>query len=368
MGIGGLHSTEAGRSLHTDDERVLVDADVASQYPAIILSLGLAPKSLGKDFLKVYGDIKAERLIAKKAGDKVKDKGLKIALNGCYGKLGSPYSVLYAPHLMIATTLTGQLSLLMLIEMAERAGISVVSGNTDGVMFHVPRHLYDGLDRDRPRASVLADVTGEWERITGFDLEFGEYRSIHNQSVNSYFAIRADGSHKRKGPLGNPWSPDPCDFDLRSQLMKNPQATICSDAALARIKHGTDVAETIRACRDIRQFVTLIKATGGATWKDEPLGKTVRFYWSTEGAPILKTTPHPSTGNVPKVPKTDGCRPCMDLPPEFPSDIDYARYEEEAENILTDLGFHGDIPPPRKRIRITKANRSRVIADWVTAP
>ena len=47
---------------------------------------------------------------------------------------------------------------------------------------------------------------------------------------------------------------------------------------------------------------------------------------------------------------------------------DYARYEEEAENILTDLGFHGDIPPPRKRIRITKANRSRVIADWATAP
>ena len=186
---------------------------------------------------------------------------------------------------MIATTLTGQLSLLMLIEMAERAGISVVSGNTDGVMFHVPRHLYDGLDRDRPRASVLADVTGEWERITGFDLEFGEYRSIHNQSVNSYFAIRADGSHKRKGPLGNPWSPDPCDFDIRSQLMKNPQATICSDAALARIKHGTAVAETIRACRDIRQFVTLIKATGGATWKDEPLGKTVRFYWSTAGRP-----------------------------------------------------------------------------------
>ena len=97
------------------------------------------------------------------------------------------------------------------------------------------------------------------------------------------------------------------------------------------------------------------------------LGKTVRFYWSTEGEPILKRTPHPATGNLPKVPKTDGCRPCMDLPEEFPSDIDYARYEEETENILTDLGFHGDILKPMKRIRITKANRSRVLATWATA-
>jgi hypothetical protein len=65
MGIGGLHSTEAGRALTSDRERVLVDADVASQYPAIILQLGLYPKSLGKPFLKVYGDIKRERMIAK---------------------------------------------------------------------------------------------------------------------------------------------------------------------------------------------------------------------------------------------------------------------------------------------------------------
>ena len=149
MGIGGLHSTESGRSVHSDHEYVLVDADVASQYPSIILQTGLTPMSLGEPFLEVYGAIKDERLVAKRAKDKVKDKGLKIALNGSYGKLGSPYSVLYAPHLMIATTLTGQLSLLMLIERAESAGIPVVSGNTDGVVFRCPRKLYGGVDRDR---------------------------------------------------------------------------------------------------------------------------------------------------------------------------------------------------------------------------
>ena len=48
MGIGGLHSTEAGRSLHTDDERVLVDADVATQYPAIILIARPRPEVAGR--------------------------------------------------------------------------------------------------------------------------------------------------------------------------------------------------------------------------------------------------------------------------------------------------------------------------------
>ena len=368
MGIGGLHSTESGRSVHSDHEYVLVDADVASQYPSIILQTGLTPMSLGEPFLEVYGAIKDERLVAKRAKDKVKDKGLKIALNGSYGKLGSPYSVLYAPHLMIATTLTGQLSLLMLIERAESAGIPVVSGNTDGVVFRCPRKLYGGVDRDRLVESPLEAVTSAWEKDTGFDLEFQEYASIWNQSVNSYFAIKPDGNHKRKGPLGNPWCPHPSDFDPRAQLMKNPQATICSDAALALIKDGVSVTETIRACRDIRQFVTVIKADGGATWRGDPLGKVVRYYWSTDGDPIIKVKAHPSTGNQPKVPKTEGARPAMDLPAEFPDDIDYDRYERETQDILTALGFFGDIRPPQKRIRITKANRQHVIGTWAVAP
>ncbi|TGW06097.1 hypothetical protein EN788_43975, partial [Mesorhizobium sp. M2D.F.Ca.ET.145.01.1.1] len=191
MGIGGLHSTEANRALQTNDTHVLVDADVASQYPAIILLLGLYPKALGPHFLEVYREIKAERLKAKKRSKeikdelkkvndpdrkkaleaelescKVKDKGFKIALNGVYGKLGSRHSILYAPHLLISVTLTGQLTLLMLIERAERAGIKVVSGNTDGVMFYCPREHFAGLDGDRLKPSLLADICEQWERDT----------------------------------------------------------------------------------------------------------------------------------------------------------------------------------------------------------
>lgn len=392
MGIGGLHSTEANRSIESSATHVLVDADVASQYPSIILLLGLYPKSLGKHFLDVYREIKTERLKAKKRGKaireelktatdpakraaleaeaescKVKDKGLKIALNGVYGKLGSRYSVMYAPHLMISVTLTGQLTLLMLIERAEKAGIKVVSGNTDGVMFYVPREHYAGLDGDRLQPSTLATICEQWEKDTSFDLEFGEYRAIYNQSVNSYFAINADGGHKRKGPLGNPWSEHPDDFDpVRGQLMKNPQATICSDAALARIKDGTPVEETIRASRDIRQFVTVIRASKGATWRGEYLGKTVRYYWGIDGEAIFDAVPHPTTGNFKKIPKTDGAIECMRLPDEFPPDVDYDRYIAEAETILSDLGFYGAKAQPMKVPRVTKANRL-AIAYWSMA-
>lgn len=367
MGIGGLHSTEANRAVVADDETVLIDADVASYYPAIILSLGLYPETIGPKFLDIYRGIRDDRVKAKRAKDKVRDKGLKIALNGTFGSLGSRFSFVYAPHLMISVTLTGQLALLMLIERAERSGIPVVSGNTDGVVFRLPRDQFEGIEKDRLLGGPLAEITGEWEQATGFDLEFNEYAALYNQSVNSYYALKTDGSHKRKGPIANPWSSDKSDNDLRGQMMKNPQMTICTDAALARIKHGTPLRDTIYGCRDIRQFITVIKVTKGATWRDQYLGKTIRYYWSTDGDPVFEASPNSATGNFKKVPKTDGSRELMRLPDDFPEDIDYERYIAEAETILKEVGFYGAPEPKLRRIRLTKANKYSVLSEWMIA-
>lgn len=393
FGIGGIHTTESNRATYSDETHVLVDADVASQYPAAILMLGLYPPALGPDFLTAYRAIRDERIVAKKRAKaitdelkgvndpdrksalekellecQVRDKGGKIQLNGVYGKLGSRHSILYAPHLLLSVTLTCQLAVLMLVERALEAGIDVVSGNTDGVLFRCPREFFAGITKDRLNESRIQEVCAQWEIDTGFDLEFGEYKAIYNASVNAYFAIKPDGGHKRKGPVGNPWNPHKSDFDpVRGQLMKNPQMTICSDAALAKIKDGTPVEETIRSCRDIKQFVTVIKASKGATWRGEYLGKVVRYYWGLDGESILEAVGHATTGNFKKVPKSDGAIECMRLPDEFPVDIDYARYIEEAESILNDLGFYGPKVEPRKPLRITKANRFIFYALWSTA-
>jgi len=339
MGIGGLHSTEENRSVHSDDESVLIDYDVASYYPAIILGSGLYPRALGRDFLTVYREIRDDRVRAKRAGDVTRDKGLKIAINGTFGKLGSPYSILYAPHLMIAVTLTGQLALLMLIDRAEAAGIQVVSANTDGIVFRCPRD----------RCDDLTALTAQWSTDTGFDLEDTEYRSLYSQSVNSYIAIKPDGKAKIKGPLSTPRH----EGDTRTQLMKNPAAEILSLAVVALITRGTPLEDTIRGSRDVRDFVSVTKVDGGATWRNQYLGKVVRYIWAKGGTEILRKKPHATTGNHGKVPKSDGCRPLMDLPPEFPTDIDYDRYVAEAREILMDIGYD-DRPPVIKPLRVWK--------------
>lgn len=435
MGIGGLHSTESNRSVRSDNQYQLIDADVGSYYPSIILKTGLYPKSIGPVFLEIYHQIKIERMAAKRRGkeiklllkddpnnkaliaeqkrEKVKEQGLKIALNGIFGKLGSRYSIVFAPDLLISVTLTGQLALLMMIDRAESNDIPIVSANTDGIVFQCPREFYDGVNGDRLRPSFLAELTDQWEQDTGFDLEFVPYKALYNQSVNSYFAIKEDGGHKRKGPYTNPWSDDPNDKDLRGQMMGNPQMTICSDAALAQIKHGVPVRKTIEECKDIRQFVTVIKASKGATWasaigkrivddwnthwhennwvrgsgphsdfagqysetRPEPveqpvtgdrtyLGKVVRYYWGIGGAPIYEAIPNEKTGNYKKIPKTDGAIECMELPDEFPDDIDYERYVQEAEKILREFGFYGKPLEPIRRIRLTKANKNHLLSEW----
>lgn len=349
LGIGGLHSTEANRAVFSDANNVLLEGDVASQYPNIIMERGLYPKALGPDFRAVYKSLIDTRIAAKKAKDKVTDGGLKIAINGSYGKLGSGYSVLYAPHLMVAVTLTGQLSLLMLIEKAYLAGIPVVSANTDGVVFSCPRDKWDGFvlredgsPTDRIRPSPMQDIIEWWESKTSFNFEFNEYSAIYSQSVNAYIALKPNGKSKRKGSLANHWNPASPDYDpLREGLKKNPKMTVCADAVLAFLQHGTDIETFIRGCDDVREFVTIVRATGGATWRDEPIGNLVRYIWSVDGEAALKVKGHATTGNRPKVPNTDGCRPMMMLPDDFkvPDDIDYVRYVDEAYTILKDIGY-----------------------------
>lgn len=335
VGIGGLHSTEAHRSVHSTHNAVLIDADVASQYPFIILKLGLFPKALGKKFLEVYREIVDTRIAAKIAGDKNTSEGLKISINGSFGKLGSAYGVLQAPHAMIAVTLTGQLSILMLVERAERIGIPVVSGNTDGVLFLCPWERQDELKA----------LIARWEKDTAFKMELTKYRAIYNSSVNTYMAVKLDGEVKRKGGiLKNPWLTKPGKRpDYYFMLKGNPQMTVISDAVAAFLSDGVPVEKTIMECRDIRCFVTVIRVNGGGTWRGTYLGKVVRYIWSDDGDTIFYKTPNPKTGNYKKVSKSDGCRPVMDLPDEFPDDIDFDRYIEEAYRTLKDIGYE---PPP----------------------
>ena len=123
IGIGGSHSKE--KNIHFDSkDKILVDIDVVSYYPNIMMNNNYIPINYPSAFIKDYRSFYEERLNAKLVGDKIKNQTCKIILNGTFGKLGSKFSSLYSPDLLLNVTLTGQLSLLMLIEQLEVNGIS----------------------------------------------------------------------------------------------------------------------------------------------------------------------------------------------------------------------------------------------------
>lgn len=386
MGIGGLHSSETRKAYRANAEHIIRDVDVASYYPNLIVNSGKYPAALGPVFTRVYVDIITERLawkkkqrVFEKQGVKVKDpasgegyeaysgnEGLKIAINGSFGKLGSPYSILFAPEMLIQTTVTGQLALLMLIELHELNGIKVISANTDGVVIYCPRNLL----------TVSDNIIEYWQKVSGLELEPSEYAAIYSRDVNNYFAIKTDGEVKRKGAYS------------KSGLVekKNPSIEICGDAVADFLSKGVPVEYSIAACRDIRKFFTVRQVNGGAIklWGEGPrkdflvkdmipvlesngwsksgrqwtkngstlrpreayetcflpqrreyIGKVIRWYYSTRspGSIVYKTT-----GNT--VGMSYDAMPCMTLPDAFPEDVNHDWYINTSNDILEEIGYN----------------------------
>lgn len=361
MGIGGLHSTESRRTIVVPAGYRLLDRDVASYYPSLILETGIAPSQIGPVFQDIYRGWYDRRLEAKHSGNKKVANSLKTLLNGTFGKLGSKFSIFYAPSELIQVTLTGQLALLMLIETLECSGIKVVSANTDGIVMML---------RDDQMPAYTACIAW-WEQTTGFETEETEYRLLASRDVNSYVAIGVDGKVKTKGAYAPP-EPGPSGWP-------NPTTQVCVDAVCAYLKHGTPVEQTILGCTDVRQFVTIRDVKGGAVWSSKQIAVddwvlirdvgTAKNLWSAAGDPTTtverKSRPRPrmvwienerlgriarwyyATGDTgpiryrtsgATVPKSEGCKPLMTLPDTLPLDVNYIWYFTEAYSLLADLG------------------------------
>ena len=324
MGIGGLHSSEQCAAHYADANTLLIDRDVTSYYPYIILNQGLYPQHLGPNFLRVYRALVERRIAAKHAGNKVIADSLKITINGSFGKLGSRYSVLYAPDLLIQVTVTGQLSLLMLIERLELAGIAVVSANTDGIVIKCPT----------VRQAECDAIVRQWEADTSFETEDTQYLAVFSRDVNNYIAVKKKFDKNTKQWL---YEADGCKTKgayAKSGLQKNPTNQICVDAVIELLTKGTPIMTTVRTCTDIRKFASVRTVKGGAVKDGTFLGKSIRWYYKAgEDGEIV----YADSGN--KVPRSEGATPMMDLPATFPQDVDYEWYEREAERMLYDIGY-----------------------------
>lgn len=361
MGVGGLHSTHdkgVFRSAIAGDYEI-VDADVGSFYPNILVGAGLIPRGLGQNFITLYRKLLKQRMDAKHAGDKVVANSLKISLNGTFGKLGSVFSKIYSPDLMLAITLSGQFYLLTLIEDLHGLGVNVISANTDGVCF-------SGTSEQVRAAKAWIECYGF---LTGFEFEFTEYRKIALKDVNNYLAVTTDGKIKAKG------------LYAMSGLMKNPTNEVCTLAAQAYLATGRSIESFIREHLKVENFCDFTQARtvkGGGVqfaesklvddwfevcpgewrrlgWgqshanlkrKSRPkpvevginptyLGRTVRWYYSTDKSLSIN---YASNGNL--VPKSEGGRACMTLPDTIPADLDIQAYVDETRTNLINMGVY----------------------------
>lgn len=343
LGVGGIHSCEKSIRHESNDSYIVRDYDVAAFYPRIILNNKLYPKHLGKAFLKVYKHLIDKRLHSKSMLGKLNkeleeyhmhvviNESGKIIINGLFGKLGSKWSAIYSPDLMAQVTITGQLTLLMLIERLEDNGISVVSANTDGIVVKMPSD----------KEEIVEEIVSDWEFETDYEMEATDYESINSRDINNYIAVKkgevssedySDKDYKIKGKGAY--------SDQRSHFYKlrsNPSYDICSEAVKVFLKTKRPLEETIFNCKDITKFVSIRTVNGGAVKEGKNIGKVIRWYY---GSHELDAIFYKTSGN--KVPKSDGAIPLMNLPKEFPCDIDYQWYVKEAYRILSDVGYVSD--------------------------
>lgn len=327
MGMGGLHSKEKKAVHIADAEFELTDNDVTSYYPSLIIAQGMYPPHVGPAFLQVFTRIVQRRVAAKDSGDKATAETLKIVANGTFGKTGERggHSVVYYPEMMIQVTLTGQLSLLMLIEALELADISVVSANTDGIVIKCPRKLLD----------LKKQIIKWWEQATGLRLESKGYKAVYSRDVNNYIAIYEKPDEKDKTAFRFAKAIGAFRKTLDAYPLKwNPTCDICSEAVIAFLAEGKAIDQTIRECDDIRKFIEVRRVNGGAAKDGVYLGKIIRWYYAKEEQGEILNA---KNGYV--VPRSQGGKPCMTLPCGIPDDLDFEYYTQRAYGMLEDLSI-----------------------------
>jgi len=273
LGVGGIHSRDDAGKFVSDDDYTIRDCDVGSFYPNIILNNKLIPEHINPVFLDILRRITKDRLAAKKAGEKAKSEGLKITINSIFGKMGSDTFWLEDMHQFLSVTISGQLYLLMLIEAIETAGIEVISANTDGIISKIPRVKED----------EYYTICKDWEKSTGFGLEFTDYKLYVRSDVNNYITLKPDGDSKQKGR-----------YVQKIDLSKGYKHPVVQKCVYAYYLHGAPVEDTLGDCRDILDYCISPKIGGKysleyRTAKEKNvLQKTNRFFVAKRGGSLVK--------------------------------------------------------------------------------
>lgn len=279
FGTGGIHGSIESGVYQEDDEWTIIDIDVESYYPNLGIKNKLYPEHLTDIFCQVYEGIFHERKkYAKKTPENL---GLKLALNGSYGKSNSPFSPLYDPRYTMSITINGQLLLCMLAEwLSVIPDIIMLQINTDGLTIKVKRS-YEGL------VNLFCQ---RWEQLTKLTLERAVYSKMVIRDVNNYIAVSTNGTVKRKGTFG--YKPVPGEKELH----KNHSMLIIPKALEKYYVEGIPIEKSIME-GDLWDFFKRVKLNGAARLvgrandQETKYGKITRYYVSEHGETLIKILP-----------------------------------------------------------------------------
>ena len=262
IGLGGIHTEDKHLVWNAKGDEILLDADVASQYPTAILHNELCPEHLDKDtFLPLFRDIVDKRLYhkSKKKEDpshEVIQQGLKITINTVYGLLNSKTFWLFDPKVTFQVTINNQLLIMMLVESLELSGYHVISANTDGVLIRCQK---DDL-------TAIRKIFKKWEDKSGFALEETQYDLYIRRDVNNYLSRTAYGDVKAKG----------C-FVPQNGLINGYKFPIVGKALQAKYLRGENPLEFIRNHTDIYDFCASQKVGKQFTNVLETVDRSTRY-------------------------------------------------------------------------------------------
>lgn len=281
FGIGGLHSEDGPAIFEENDDYYIIDADMGSMYPTILINHELVPEHLGKKFLSSYKTLRNKRLEAKaKNKGCAEDESLKIVLNSTFGKTLNKNHWLFDPIVGLKITINGQLYILSLIEDLVLNGFKVISANTDGVITLV----------DKTKLELYNSILKEWEYKCNFVIETAIYKKYIRRDVNNYIAMYKDSSYKSK--TKGIFSPE-------INLYKGYDKPIVSKALYEFFVNNIPIIDTIDNSKDILDFCIAKRIDDKFTneyhdikngnYQKEILQRSVRYYVSKNGGILLKT-------------------------------------------------------------------------------
>lgn len=324
IGVGGIHTVNKPEKIIPAEDEIISDVDVTSLYPSMIIEHHFYPEHLGKEFLEVYSNIKNERVEAKRNHNKVKDKTLKLALNGLSGNLQNEHNFCYSPMTVMKIRMNGQLMLLMLAEKLIAIGCKILQANTDGLFV-----LRKKCDEDK-----FKQVCKEWETLTKLGLEEDRFEAFYQFAINDYLAIKEGYSIsknsdflKKKGL-----------FIDSVSLGKGMKPIIIPEAINKFLADNIPVEDTIRNCTNILKFLTYQKVNKKyeVEYNNKIVQRINRYYVSTNGYSLYKRKLENGQYSYINMLKNNGVIILNDLSNvnKLPDDIDYKYYISEANKII----------------------------------